>query len=511
VVEDTPPPGRHSGVTAPEIAAVEHAAASEPFAILPEFPEDARPTTGDPSSAAAGTRRPALVLAVLAAATFLGSLDLLIVNVALNPIGRGIGETNLADLSWVLNAYAIVFAALLVPAGRLADRYGRKHGFLLGLLVFTLASLGAALPNDLWLLIGFRVLQAAGAALMTPASLGLVLATAPADRVTKYVQVWAASGSLAAAAGPALGGLLVEASWRWIFLVNIPVGVTALVLAARLIPDVRHDGETRIPDPTGAVLLIAGIGALALGLVKAPGWGWGSAGTVITLAAATALLVLFVVRSATAQVPILELRLFRDPVFSAGNIAALFFYASFVVQLLGIILWLQQQWGWSAVSTGFAIAPGPCMVFAASVVARRIERRVPVGVIAGAGAVLSALGIAIVTVSTTSTHLDYGRQVLPGWVLGGIGIGLALPTIFSSATRDLAPHQAATGSAVVNMAAQIGSVLGASLLVIFLADQGGGDAHDVFAIAWWTAFGLALVSAVAALGLSQRRPTTTRP
>lgn len=460
------------------------------------------------STPGSSVRRQGLVLALLATATFLASLDLLIVNVALDPIGRGIGTRNLSDLSWILNGYAIVFSALLVPAGRLADRYGRKGAFILGLGLFAAASLGAALSGQLWILVLFRVIQAAGAAVLTPASLGLVLATAPPAKVHKYVQIWAASGSLAAATGPAAGGLLANAAWQWIFLINLPLCLAAIVMAIRLIPNVRHDLVTRIPDLVGGLLIILAVGALAVGLVKAPDWGWGAASTLGSLVLAAVSLIAFVVRSSRAQVPIVELGLFRNLVFSSANVAVVLFYASFVLQLLGIIQWLEQQGDWSVVRTGFAVAPGPAMVFVASLLAARLAHRLPVGLIAAVGALLSGAGIALITVSTGGHTIHYASGTLPGWLIGGFGMGLALPTMFSSATRDLPPHQAATGSAVVNMASQIGSVLGVSLLVIFLALH-NSDPHHGYAVAWWTSTALALASGLAALGLNARRHAGT--
>src|ERR1700712_4390798 len=199
--------------------------------------------------------RPGAVLAVLSVAAFMASLDLFIVNVAFDQIGRDFSGVSLSDLSWVLNGYAIVYAALLVPLGRLADRFGRKPGFLLGLAIFTVASLACALSGGPWMLVGFRTLQAVGAALLTPTSLGLLVsATPPALRV-RAVRIWAATGALAAAVGPAVGGVLVEASWRWVFLVNLPIGIGALVVAARIVPDSRDVTAGRIPDLVGAAVL----------------------------------------------------------------------------------------------------------------------------------------------------------------------------------------------------------------------------------------------------------------
>src|SRR3954451_1099446 len=201
----------------------------------------------------AGTR-PGAVLAVLSLAAFMASLDLFIVNVALPDLGQDLGEPSLSDLSWVLNGYAIVYAALLVPFGRLADRYGRKGGFLLGLAVFTLASAGCAASDSLELLVALRVVQAAGAALLTPTSLGLLLAATPAPGRARAVRIWAASGALAAAAGPALGGVLVDASWRWVFVINLPVGIVAIVVAARIVPPSPETRRTPIPDLLGAAV-----------------------------------------------------------------------------------------------------------------------------------------------------------------------------------------------------------------------------------------------------------------
>src|SRR5258706_299957 len=179
---------------------------------------------------------PSALLAILCAATFMSSLDVFIVNVGLRSIGKDLGSGSLADLSWIITAYAIVFAALLVPACRPADRYGVKQTFLFGFAVFTLGSLGCALSSELWVIVGLRCVQAVGAAALVPTSLGLILTAIPAERRKHSIQIWAVSGSLGAAAGPALGGLLVQASWRWIFILNIPIGIAALGAAGILAP-----------------------------------------------------------------------------------------------------------------------------------------------------------------------------------------------------------------------------------------------------------------------------------
>src|SRR3954452_16125653 len=276
------------------------------------------PTLAGTRPSAAATNRPALILAVLSMSSFLAQLDVWITNVGLPSIGVGVGPQSLSDLSWVLNGYAIIYAALLVPAGRLADRFGRKAGFLLGLSIFGVASVGAAFSGGIWVLVGFRVLQAVGAAVMTPASLGLVLTTAPADKVGQYVKIWFTAGALSATAGPVIGGLLLEASWRWLFLVNIPFVIAAIVLAVKLVPNSKHAQDERFPDLLGGLILIVAIGSLALGLVQAPSWGWNSPQFIAAMVIAAAGVGLFVYRSAHHPAPVIQLELFRDRVFSAG-------------------------------------------------------------------------------------------------------------------------------------------------------------------------------------------------
>jgi MFS family permease len=285
--------------------------------------------------------RPGLVLAVLATASFVAVLDVWITNVGLPAIGRGVHERSLSNLSWVLSAYAIVYAALLVPAGRLGDRFGRKGGFVLGLGLFVAASLGCALSGEIGVLIAFRGLQAVGAALLTPTSLGLVLTTAPAEKVSQYVQIWIITGVLAASTGPVVGGLLLQASWRWLFLVNIPVGLIAIVAALRLVPDQRHEQDARIPDAVGAALLILAIGSLALSLVKGTDWGWSSGRDITSFVVAGVALIAFVLRSSRHPAPVIRLDLMRDRVFASANLGMLLTLASFSILFLSVILWLQ--------------------------------------------------------------------------------------------------------------------------------------------------------------------------
>ncbi|MGW2052054.1 MFS transporter [Streptomyces sp. NPDC001858] len=444
-------------------------------------------------------------------ASFLGQLDVWITNVGLPDIGQGVGSTSLSDLSWVLNGYAIVFAALLVPAGRLADRFGRKNGFLLGMAVFVAASLGAALSGDVWVLVFFRALQAVGAALLTPASLGLVLTSAPADKVERYVKIWFTAGSLSGVCGPIFGGLLVQASWRWLFLVNIPVGLLAIALAARLVTNVKDEQDSRVPDLLGGVLLIVMIGALALGIVKAPDWGWSDTRVVSSLAVFVVGLLAFLFRSARHEAPVVDLSLFRDRIFASANLAGMLQLASFASLLLSTILWLQSHWHYSAIKTGCASLPGPIGFAVAATAGETLQRRfrIPAGVVSAIGSAIASVGI-LLFVFLLHDEPNYASGILPCWLLFGFGAGLALPTVVSSATVGLRAEQAATGSAIVTMATQIGSVVGISILVAMLGTASGGASLDTYRNAWWVAMALMAVAAVVSLGVSQKKAVSVR-
>ncbi|WP_229705277.1 MFS transporter [Williamsia phyllosphaerae] len=451
------------------------------------------------------TRRPGVILGVLSLAAFMASLDVFIVNVAFDDIGRDFDGVELSELSWILNAYTIIYAALLVPAGRLADRYGRKGSFLFGLALFVVASAACAASGGIWWLVAFRAVQAIGAAILTPASLGLVVAAAPPALRARSVRIWAATGALAAAMGPAVGGVLVEASWRWVFLVNVPIGIAALVAAALVVPRSRDEKVTRIPDVLGAVLLAIAIAALTLALVEGTTWGWTDPRITTSWVITAAALIGFVLRSGRHPSPVIDPALMRVRAFSFANITAVLFSVPFAASLLTNILWMQQVWDYSAIKTGFAVVPGPLMVPLFTIVGHKLAQRVPVGVIVAAGCSLMACSAVLVSLQV-GAQPDYVSDLLPSLLIGGAGIGLALPTILSSATSDLPPAQTATGSAVVNMSRQIGTALGVALLVAVLGTPVGyGQAHPAFQHAWWALAAVAVLAAIVAPAMSPPR------
>jgi EmrB/QacA subfamily drug resistance transporter len=449
-----------------------------------------------------------LVLLIVSIGFALAGLDLFVVNVALPKIAHDFGSTGLGDLSWVLNAYAIVYAALLVVFGRLADRFPREYGFLLGIAVFTVASALCATANDTLALVIFRVVQAAGAALMTPTSLSMVLATSSDEARDNNVRAWTAIGALMAALGPVAGGLLVEISWRWVFFVNIPFGIAVLVLGWLRLPHVRGE-QIRYPDALGAVLVTAGVALLTLGLVKGDDWGWGSTQTIGVLIGSVVVIGSFVLHCLRHTNPLVDPDLFRRRSFTGASVAATLFFVGFGGFLLSLVLWDQNVWHWSAVHTGLGIAPGPLVVLpTAMLLAERLIIRFGSGVVVAIGACLFAVGVVWFALFADAEP-DYFADIFPGLLLTGVGVGLTVPTMMASATSELPRENFATGSAVVNMLRQVGLAIGVAILVAVLGTPRSTHAVlDAFDRAWLVIGAFAAAAAVASLViLGVRRAT----
>jgi MFS family permease len=336
------------------------------------------------------------------------------------------------------------------------------------------------------------------------------LTSAPTEKVQKYVQIWITTAALSATCGPLLGGVLITASWRWLFLVNLPVCLLALLGAARWVPNTKHEQNARLPDAVGGALLIVGIGALALGAVEGANWGWSSARVIAAFAVSVFAVAAFVAQSARHPAPVVQLSLLRDRVFSSANGTVLLSFAAFSMVLLSLILWLQGHWHYSAITTGLATAPGPAVVPIFAAIAQNLQQKtkIPVGAIAALGLFLIGLGAILFAVSLGNTR-DYVDAFLPAWLTVGAGAGLAIPTLFASATVNLAPEQTATGSAIVSMFQQIGAVIGISVLVAILGVASGAASLHLFQAAWITAAALAAGALIVAFGITPRRTATS--
>lgn len=449
------------------------------------------------------------VLLITSVGLFMASLDLFIVNIAFPDLARDFDGASLPSLSWVLNAYAIVFAALLVPAGRIADRVGRKRVFILGLLLFAAASGLCAVAPSLNVLIAARVLQAVGGAMMLPTTLGLILPAFPVEQRTLAIGIWSAVGGVAAALGPPIGGLLVQLSWRWIFVVNVPIGIVTAIVAARVLQEVREPEDGR-PDLLGAAELALGIGLLTLGIVKGPDWGWADPRDLACLTGAIALVVAFVVRSAHHHAPVIELPLLRVRSFALANLAAMVFFAGFGAMLLSGVLLLTEVWGYSALTAGFALSPGPLMAATFAIPSGRLGGRIGQRPVAAAGGLVFAASFAYILASVGSTP-EYASTFLPGFMLGGAGVGMVLGTLPAAATASLPPTRFATGTAVFGMARQLGAAIGVAALVALLNDSTGGDLLAGLQRGWWFSLATGLGTAALALAFGPVAVRSSRP
>ena len=449
----------------------------------------------NPTPPAADARRVTAIVGVLSLAVFMSSLDLFIVNLAFPYISKDYPGTSLSSLSWVLNAYTIVFAAVLIPAGRWADQVGRRRALVAGLALFTGGSLLCGLaPGVLWL-VSARTVQAMGAGVMVPASLSLLLAVVPPAQRARALGSWSALGALGAALGPVIGGGLVEIGWRWVFWVNLPVGIVAILLALRLVPESRDETQRGRPDLFGALLLALAVGLVAGALVEAADWGWVSAGVWGLLSAAVLCAGAVVVRSIRHPAPVLELGLFRSPMFSGSAAASVLYYAAFGAFLLNTVEFLTEVWRYSPLQAGLAIAPGPLMVlpFARLVAPRLIPRLGGVGRVAalgcGVGAVAQVVWLLLITAEPA-----YPTHLLPAQLIGGAGVGMAIPSLLGAGSAGLPMAHLGTGSGILNMARQVGTVLGVAALVATLtaavADPLTASRHGiVLTIAFFVAAG----------------------
>ena len=449
------------------------------------------------------------VFAVLGLAVFLATLDSFIVNIAVPSIQRGFAGTSVAGVSWVLNAYAIVFAALLVPAGKLGDILGRRRVFAFGLATFGLGSALCAAAPSLGFLIGARVLQGVGAAAVTPTSLGLLLPSIPAARRPGAIGAWAAIGAVGAASGPPLGGLLTTGlGWHWIFIVNVPLALIALFASFRVLPEIRDPAKPPLPDALGTIILIGAVALATLGVVQGPRWGW-DARVIGCLTAAVVLAGAFIARSARHRAPVLELSIVRVRAFALASLSAALFFAAFSAVLLGQVLFLTNVWHYSALHAGLALTPGPIMAATFARLSGPLAARYGPGVVGGIGALVFMLGSGVLWILLIGVHPDYAGEFLPGMLIGGAGIGLALPAFTIAATATLAPQHLATGIGAQTMFRQIGGTLGVAAFVAILGTPRPGSVLAAYNDTRWF-----IIAAAAAAGLAlmliRRAPNPAR-
>lgn len=477
----------------------------------------------------AGTRRAvprrALSIAIVLLGVFVSALDLFIVNIAFPALRSSFTSATISDLSWVLSAYAITYAALLMPAGRWADRYGRKRAFLSGMALFTLASAGCAAAPSLGVLVAARVLQAVGAALMLPSSLGLLLPMFLRVKRGAAIGLWSAMSGAAAAAGPPIGGILVQADWRWVFIVNLPVGVLAVLIGWWTLFEMGEE-ESSAPDLLGALLLATTVAATVAAIVQGQDWGWDSIRIRGLFALGALGLVLSVWRILRHANPVIDPAILRIRAVSLADLATMAFFAGMAALILATTLFLTGVWRHSILRAGLEIGPGPVSsafvaVPGGLVAARHGPRAVALlgGILVGAAGLLWAFStsynpdrlsdfVSRFFPGTTIDLTSYGARILPGVIISGIGIGLSLSSLSHAATRPLPPRQFAAGSAVMSMCRQVGIALGVAVVAAVL---GSRPDLDAFHRTWLFMGACGVVSGVVLLAIGvERRPVATQ-
>ncbi len=439
-------------------------------------------------------------------AVFMAFLDDTVVGIAFPNMLRSFPQATVAELSWVFNGYNVAFAALLVPAGRLADLLGRRRVFGLGVVLFTVASGLCALAPSVGALIGARVLQGAGAAIVVPASLALVIEAYPARERARAVGQWAATAALAAGVGPTIGGVLVDAyNWRLVFLINLPIGVLARYLAGRQLVESRAPGRRELPDLTGALVLAASVCALALAIAQGPVWGWTSPGVLAAAIAAVIGGLVFARRCLTHPAPVLDLELVRARGFAVTSTLTLVGSAGFLTLGLANVLYLMQVWHYSPLTAGLALTPAPLVAVPTAVLAGQVAAKRDSRMLVVLGAVILTAG-AVLLDRRMGASPNYLGAYLPGAVLIAIGIGLAFPLVSDAAVAD-APRNRFAGAIALNTAIRlIGAALGVAILAALVGDAAQLGLPSPFHRAWVFAAACFAALAVVALGLPRTSP-----
>ena len=445
---------------------------------------------------------------VASVAIFLVSLDTTMLYSVFASLRAGFPAASAADMSWVLNAYTVVYAAMLIPAGGLADSHGRKRVFLLGVTLFVAASALCGLAGSVGWLVAARVLQAMGAALLTPASLSIVLATFPQSRRAVTVSLWGAVGAFAAAVGPSLGSFIVQTvGWPWAFFINLPIGALSLWWGALLLRESERGRKRRRVDVVGMALLVVAVGAVALAIVESHSPSW-TAGQVLATAVSGAIaLVAFVAWARWVREPLVDLGLFRHRTYSAVNAATLTFGIAFAMMFFAFFFFMDNVWHYSQARAGLAIAPGPLMVIPVAVLTGRLAGRFGHRPFLIGGALLYAAA-ALWFLLVPGDQPSYALHWLPGLLLSGASVGLVLPSLSAAAVSRLPAEHYAVGSAVNQATRQIGSVIGVAIIVLLLGHRGvqRSDFDAVYALH----IGLALLTAALCAMVNTRpavRPT----
>ncbi len=414
-----------------------------------------------------------LVLTLVCLAQFMVVLDATIVNIALPSIQKDL-ELSATDLQWIVNGYTLMFGGFLLLGGRAADLIGRKKLFLAGITVFTLASLLDGLARSSEMLILARGLQGLGGALVSPAALSVIMTTFSdgPDRA-KALGVWGAIASGGSAFGLLLGGVLTEQlSWPWIFFVNVPIGLAALALSFRFVPESKANLGHRSFDFAGAVSVTAGLIALVYVIVKAPTWGWESSSTIGFGAVAVALLLTFVMIERKSRAPLVRLDIFKMRSLSVANVSMMLVASGLFAMFFFCSLYIQQVLGFSPIDAGLAFLPVTAAIMFGAGAASGLVKKFSAKTIGAIGLTIATVGMWILT--QVSADGSYVSDLLPGLLPLGLGMGMTFVPLTLIATTNVGDHDAGLASGLFNTSQQVGGALGLAILSTIAANETKG-------------------------------------
>jgi EmrB/QacA subfamily drug resistance transporter len=459
---------------------------------------------------------PNAVLGLIAVAQFMVVLDATIVNVALPTIKVDVGFSE-QNLSWVLNAYTLIFGGFLLLGGRAADRLGRRRLFMAGIVTFSGASLICGLSQSEGMLLGARGLQGLGGAMVSPAALSIILTTfGEGPERNRALAVWGAIAGAGGAVGLLLGGIIVEVlSWRWVFFVNVPIGAIVLLLAPKIVPESRSESAQEGGyDFGGAIAITTGTIALVFTLIKADSWGWTSGKTLGGFAVALILLVGFVLIEQRHKDPLVPLRIFKNRSLSGSDATLLVVAAALFGVFFFCTLYVQQVLGYSALKTGFCFLPLSVSLIAASALASQLVDRTGPKPVLSVGLLIATVGFVLLT--RVNGHNDYWNHLLPAMVVLGFGLGLSFVPITIAATSGVAPGDAGLASGLLNTTQQVGGSLGLAILSSVSTSRANSALANGTAVpealthgfkgAFLVAAGLCLLALVLAVTLIPGRP-----
>ncbi|HSF62548.1 MAG TPA: MFS transporter [Gaiellaceae bacterium] len=443
-----------------------------------------------------------LTLAAVSFGLFMIMLDNTVVNVALPSIQRDL-DADLSELQWIVTAYALTFAALMLVGGKVADAYGRRLIFVVGIAVFTVASLFCGLADSGEMLIAARALQGAGAALMNPATLSIIAATFPPRERGTAIGIWAGVSALALAIGPLVGGLITEhLDWSWIFFVNVPVGILGIAASYVFIDESRDETHVRLDLP-GLAASGVGLFALTYGLIEANTYGWDSARIVGSFVLAGISLLLFVQLERRQRDPMLPLELFRSGTYTGANLVVLLVALAMFGVFFFVSLYLQNILGYSAVQTGAAFLPLTILIILVAPIAGKTSDRIGSRGLMTAGMILIAAQLVMFSrLGVDATFWD----LFPALAIGGMGMALTMTPSAAAATRSVPVDKAGVGAAVLNSARQVGGTMGIAVMGAIMAAEAGSEQSPEafmrgFEAALLVAAAIAVVGAIVAFAL----------